>query len=177
MTAEASGTQDFGYRDLTPVAAVAQVCLVVVARGDAGWTSVSDIAASRNGDPVIAGVTIGGASHMGLLKAAELGGVEIRPVQVGGTSDSFAALLGKQIDLMIAPPSTAKDYFYAKDGSKLENPDAVPLLYLGADRHPSLPDIESMKDQKSDDQLPFRQPARWPAQWPFWHRSSGVTGS
>lgn len=153
MTAEASGTQDFGYRDLKPVAAIAEVCLVVVARAGSGWSSIKDIAASAGDEPLVAGVTIGGASHMGILKAAELGGFKIRPVQVGGSADAFAALIGNQIDLMSTAPVGAKGYFYGEDGAKLAEPEATPLLYLGADRHASLPDIEAMTDVGSDETL------------------------
>lgn len=153
MTAEAAGTQDFGYRDLKPVAAIAEVCLVVVAKADSGWTSVQDIAANVGDKPLIAGVTIGGASHMGILKAAELGGFNIRPVQVGGSSDAYAALLGGQIDLMITAPVGAKGYIYDKDGNKLAEPMATPLLFLGADSHPSIPEVQAMKDVGSTETL------------------------
>ena len=153
MTAEATGTQDFGYRDLKPVAAMSSVCLVVVARADSGWSSIKDIEASVGDKPLIAGVTIGGASHMGIIKAAQLGGFNIRPVQVGGSSDAYAALLGDQIDLMITAPVGAKGYVYDKDGNTLEEPEATPLLYLGADSHPSIPDVEGMKDVGSDETL------------------------
>ena len=153
LTAEASGVQDFGYRDLEPVAAVTEMCLVAVARANSGWTSVADIGADRGDTPVVAGVTIGGASHMGLAKAAELGGFTIRPVQAGGSAAAYASLIGNQIDLMITAPAGAASYFYDKDGNKLENPEAVPVLYLGQERHPRLPDIPSMADAGSDEKL------------------------
>ncbi|MCY6382871.1 tripartite tricarboxylate transporter substrate binding protein [Hoeflea prorocentri] len=153
MTAEASGIQDFGYRDLKPVAAVSSVCLVVVGKADSGWSSIKEIAAAKGDDPLIAGVTIGGASHMGVLKAAEIGGFEIRAVQVGGSADAYAALIGNQIDLMVTAPAGAKDYFYDEEGKKLEEPKATPLLYTGRNRHQSLPDIESMTDVGSGETI------------------------
>ena len=153
MTAQASGVMDFGYRDLKPVAAVSEVCLVVVARADSGWKTVKDVKASKGDTPLISGVTIGGASHMGILKAAELGGFKIRPVQAGGSAAAYASLIGGQIDLMITAPSGAKSYFYDKAGKKLEEPKAIPLLYLGGNRHPGLPDIEAMKDVGSDETM------------------------
>ena len=153
MTAEASGTQDFGYRDLKPVAAIGEVCLVVVSKADSGWSSIKDIAASVGDKTLIAGVTIGGASHMGIIKAAQLGDFNIRPVQVGGSADAYAALIGGQIDLMVTAPVGAKGYIYDKDGNKLAEPKATPMLFFGGDRHASLPDIEAMKDVGSDETL------------------------
>lgn len=155
MTAEAMGVQDFGYRDLTPVAAVTEMCLVAVARADSGWTTVADIGASKGDDPVIAGVTIGGASHMGIAKAAEIGGFTVRPVQAGGSAAAFASLMGGQIDLMITAPAGAASYYFDKDGKKLETPEAVPVLYLGDAAHPKLPGIQTMADAGSDEKLCF----------------------
>lgn len=153
MTAEASGVQDFGYRDLEPVAAVTEICLVAVVRADSGWRTVADIGAARGDDPVIAGVTIGGASHVAAALVAELGGFSIRPVQVGGSSAAYAALIGGQIDMMLAAPAGAASYFYDGEGNLQQNPEAAPVLYMGEERHPRLPDIQSMADAGSDTQL------------------------
>lgn len=153
MSAEASGVQDFGYRDLKPVAAVSEICLVAVVRADSGWTTVAEIGEAKGEDPVIAGVTIGGASHIAAAMAGELGGFNIRPVQAGGSAAAYAALIGGQIDMMLAAPAGAASYFYDKEGNKLENPEAVPVLYLGDKRHVKLPDIQSMADAGSEEKL------------------------
>lgn len=153
MTAEASGVQEFGYRDLTPVAAVTEICLVAVVRADSGWTTVAEIGEAKGNDPVIAGVTIGGASHIAAAMAAELGNFTIRPVQAGGSAAAYASLIGGQIDIMLTAPAGAASYFYDKEGAKLENPEAVPVLYLGDQRHARLPDIQSMADAGSSEKL------------------------
>lgn len=153
MTAQASGVMDFGYRDLKPVAAAAELCLVVVGRKDRGWKTVADVAAGANGAPLVAGVTIGGTSHIAVAKAAEIAGFEMRPVQTEGTAAAYAMLLGGHIDLMSAAPSRAQTYVYDKDGKPLAEPEAIPLLYLGAERHPLLPDVQSMKEVGSDETL------------------------
>lgn len=152
MTAEASGVQEFGYRDLTPVAVVGEVCLVAVGRADADWHTLNEIGETSEG-PLIAGVTVGGASHMAIAMAAELGGFDIRPVQIGGTSAAFAALIGGQIDIMASTPSSAHSYIYDANDQLLEDPEATPLLYLGAERHALLPNVDAMQDLDSDSEL------------------------
>ncbi len=153
LSAEASGVQDFGYRDLKPVAAVTEICLVAVVRADSGWTTVAEIGEAKGEDPVIAGVTIGGASHIAAAMAAELGNFSIRPVQAGGSAAAYASLIGGQIDMMLTAPAGAASYFYDKEGNKLANPEAVPVLYLGDERHVKLPDIQSMADAGSEEKL------------------------
>jgi tripartite-type tricarboxylate transporter receptor subunit TctC len=150
MTAQASGVQAFGYKDLKPVAAMANLCLVMLARADTGWTTVADVAKGAEGRQLIAGVTIGGLSHIVALASAELGGFDVRPVQVGGSADAYAAMLGKQIDLMYASPADAMNYTRGPDGKPRADADVRAILYFGDETFPGMPEVQNMKEAGSD---------------------------
>jgi len=150
MTAEASGVQDFGYRDLKPVAAVANLCLVMLSRADAGWKTVEEVKAGAEGRELIAGVAIGGLSHMAALAGAEVGGFDVRAAQVGGSADAYAALLGKQIDLMFTAPADAMNYTRGEGTEVREDADATAVLYFGPERFEGLPEVQSMADIGSE---------------------------
>lgn len=150
MTAQASGVQAFGYKDLKPVAAMANLCLVMLARADTGWSTIADVAKAAESRQMIAGVTIGGLSHIVALASAELGSFDIRPVQVGGSADAYAAMLGKQIDLMYTSPADAMNYTRGPDGKPRTDADVKAILYFGEETFPGMPEVQTMKDAGSD---------------------------
>lgn len=150
MTAQASGVQAFGYKDLKPVAAMANLCLVMLTRADAGWTTIAEVAKGAEGRQLIAGVTIGGLSHIVALASAELGGFDVRPVQIGGSADAYAAMLGKQIDVMYASPADAMNYTRGADGKPRADADLRAILYFGGETFPGMAEVQNMKDAGSD---------------------------
>lgn len=140
MSAEASGTIDFSYRDYEPVAATGQLCLLPSVMEDSPYQTVDellDAAVERPGE-IIFGANLGAVNHMaGVMLENAREGAKFRFVQIGGGTANFEALLGRHTE------ATA---FAANEWSTFRDGGVKGLVYMGAERHPDIPEIPTMME-------------------------------
>lgn len=152
MTAQASGITDFGYKDLKPVAAVSNICSVTMMQARDGQSSLKELfdLAKSEDQTLKAGVTLGGLSHMSILALANAADVDVRFIQIGGSADTYAALLGDQIDLSWATPGTAVRNTRDPDGNLLPDVKVRAALYSGPERYEQLPEVPTAHEAGYD---------------------------
>jgi putative tricarboxylic transport membrane protein len=153
MGGEAAGLYDFGYRDFEPVAATGQFCLSPMVRKDSGIDSVDQLLEKAKAEPdsLIFGANLGAINHMaGIMLQDTEPGAQFRFVQIGGGAENFTALTGAQTNATILSGAEVVNFTRLPDGS--DNPEAQikPLAYTGAERHPRLPDLPTMKELGRD---------------------------
>jgi tripartite-type tricarboxylate transporter receptor subunit TctC len=156
MGGEAAGMYDFGYRDFETVAATGQFCLSPMVRKDSGIDSVDQLLekAKTEPDSLIFGANLGAINHMaGIMLQDTEPGAQFRFVQIGGGAENFTALTGAQTNATVLSGAEVVNFTRLPDGS--ENPEAQikPLAYTGAERHPRLPDLPTMKELGRDMQF------------------------
>jgi tripartite-type tricarboxylate transporter receptor subunit TctC len=156
MGGEAAGLYDFGYRDFEAVAATGQFCLSPMVRKDSGIDSVDQLLekAKTEPDSLIFGANLGAINHMaGIMLQDTEPGAQFRFVQIGGGAENFTALTGAQTNATVLSGAEVVNFTRLPDGS--ENPEAQikPLAYTGAERHPRLPDLPTMKELGRDMQF------------------------
>jgi tripartite-type tricarboxylate transporter receptor subunit TctC len=144
MGGEASGAIDFGYRDFEPVASTSEFCLTpAVLEGAPQKTAVELVeAAKAKPDSLIFGVNIGAINHLAALMLQETTpGAQFRFVQVGGGAENFKQLAGGHTNASVF---SGAEYLSFKDSG------VRALGWTGANRHPSLPDLPTLKEQGYD---------------------------
>lgn len=152
ITTEAAGVTDFGYKDLKPVAAVSNICSVTMMQNKPGQSDLTDLFADakKNDRVLIAGVSIGGLSHMSILALTNAADIKVRFVQIGGSADTYSALLGKQIDMSWATSGTAMKYTRDDNGKILDSVKVKAGLYSGPERFAGLPEVPTAHEKNMD---------------------------
>lgn len=153
MGGEASGVNDFGYRDFEPVAATGEFCLSPMVRKDSGIDSVDQLLEKAKAEPdtLIFGANLGAINHMaGIMLQNTEPGAKFRFVQIGGGTANFTALTGGQTNATVLSGAEVMNFTRLPDGS--DNPEAQikPLAYTGTERHPKLPDLPTMQELGRD---------------------------
>ena len=112
------GISDFTYEDMK-IAAIPNVSDVGVwvVSGDSPYETVEDIVTQLKADPNSLGyaTAVGNYSHLQALVFEDVAGVELKKVDLGGTSNNIASLLGGQVDIVPIEYGLAKDYIESGD--------------------------------------------------------------
>jgi tripartite-type tricarboxylate transporter receptor subunit TctC len=149
MGGQGAGLFDFGYKDFEPVAATGEFCLSPMVRKDSGINSVEELLAKAKAEPdtLIFGANLGAINHMaGIMLQNQVEGAKFRFVQIGGGTANFTALTGAQTNATVLSGAEVMNFTKDKEGN--DNPEAQikPLAYTGAERHPRMPDLPTMKE-------------------------------
>ena len=149
MGGEGSGFLDFGYRDFEPVASTAEFCFLPAVRKDSGITTVKQLLDKAKAEPdsLIFGANLGALNHMaGIMLQDSSPGSKFRFVQIGGGTANFTALTGKQTNATVLGTAEVMTYTMNPDGTESEKSQIRALAYTGPERHPSLPNMPTMKE-------------------------------
>lgn len=153
MGGEGSGVLDFSYRDFEPVAATGEFCLSPMVRKDSGINTVDELLAKAAAEPdtLIFGANLGAINHMaGIMLQNTEPGAQFRFVQIGGGTANFTALTGAQTNATVLSGAEVVNFTLLEDGSDNPESQIKPLAYTGAERHPKLPDMPTMKELGRD---------------------------
>jgi len=145
MGGEASGNVNFGHRDFVPVATTGEFCLTPVVRADSPHRTLKDLIgeAKDKPDTIPFGVNIAAINHMaGLMIQQTTPGARFRWVQVGGGAENFKALSGGHTQASVL---SSAEFVNFRGGGTIRA-----LGYTGAERHPALPDLPTLKEQGYD---------------------------
>lgn len=142
ITSKLSRTVPFGPEEFIPIVQSTQNTTVVVARADAPYQDLADLAQAAIDSPgsIQFGVPLGTPPHFfarQLQQAKE--GVEFNIVQSMGGQKRYAFLMGGHIDVTIFSLAETLG-FRAPDGTPAEE-QIRPLGVLNAERHPALPEV------------------------------------
>ncbi len=145
----------------TPVSGIINPSLVLLVNADRPWKSAKEFVeyAKKNPGKIKNGNAGAGViDHLYSSKFAETAGVEFTQVPYKGWGPSLAALAGGHIDSMFVAIGPAKAMIAA---------GKIRALAIAADeRHPSFPDIPTMKEQGVDITMPFWEAITVPAGTP-----------
>jgi tripartite-type tricarboxylate transporter receptor subunit TctC len=149
MGGEGSGVLDFSYRDFEPVAATGEFCLCPMVRKDSGIDSLQQLLmkAKEEPDNLLFGANLGAINHMAgiMLQNAEPS-AKFRFVQIGGGTANFTALTGAQTNVTVLSGAEVVNFTLNPDGTPNPESQIKPLAYTGAERHPKLPDLPTVKE-------------------------------
>jgi len=127
---------------LAPIALINADPTIIVVNPELPWRSVKDMlddARRRPGEIVFSSSGLYGASHVPmemLLQSA--GGLKMRHLPTAGGGPAMTAVLGGHAQLWCSPPGVASPHI--KSGK------VRPLAVTGATRHPSFPDVPTLKE-------------------------------
>lgn len=138
FAASAIGRLDFTPLDFEPVAQLSQTCTVLVVPKDFERQDLPGVLAYARENPgkLNQADDIGGATYFASLKLMQQAGTEWSIVPVGATAQRFASLKGGFTNLALMSPLWVKR---AAD-------DLHPVAYLGAERHPLMPEVPTAKE-------------------------------
>ncbi len=148
MGGQGGGKFDFGYKDYEPVAATGEFCVAPMVRKDSGINSLKELldAAKAKPDSLIFGANLGAINHLaGIMLQNTNPGSKFRFVQIGGGTANFTALTGAQTDTTVLSGAEVVN-FTMVDGKPNPESQIKPLAYTGAERHPKLPDLPTVKE-------------------------------
>lgn len=150
MGAEAMGAIDFGWRNFEPVALTGRFCNMISVSAESKYQTLEDLMedARDGGDPVLAGVNIGGQNHitMILLESSDPK-AKFRHVQTGGGTKVFPALVGGHIDVGTQTTLEIVNNSVGPDGKLAPDAPLRPIAYTGTERDPQLPMIPTATEQ------------------------------
>ena len=132
----------FTRDQFAPIALINADPTIVVVNSELPWRTLKDMlddARRRPGEIVFASSGIYGASHVPmemLLQAA--GGLKMRHLPTAGGGPAMTAVLGGHAQLWCSPPGVASPHI--KSGK------VRALAATGATRHPSFPDVPTLKE-------------------------------
>lgn len=143
-TAYHTGTQNFTWDSLTPVANVARFYKAFVVHKDSPWKNLADLIKDAKANPgkIKYGVNIGAGLHFEALGFEDATDTKFMIVAGGGDAQQTTAILGKHID--VCSPSDTVVLQYLADGTLRA------LGTSGNDRLPTLPDTPTYKEQGVD---------------------------
>jgi tripartite-type tricarboxylate transporter receptor subunit TctC len=140
MTSYISGDADFNWTAFAPVARLTRTPVVLGARPNAAFATVSEmLEAARSPEGITAGSTQGLASHFLFLLMADRTGGTFKPVFLDGARERLSALFDGKIDVAEVNQATAQRLV----------PDGLikALAVTGPQRLPSLPEVPTLKEQ------------------------------
>ena len=122
---------------------------IFVIHPDSPYKNLSKLyeAARTKPNSIKTGVQIGALNHLYVLVAAQAGGVEFRPVQVGGGAKVMEATLGKHIDFGYVTLSDALSFHKAGE--------VVIMTIFDKKREKVVPEVPTAKEQGYDVELPI----------------------
>ncbi|NQV95388.1 MAG: tripartite tricarboxylate transporter substrate binding protein [Sphingomonadales bacterium] len=133
ITSKLMGTSDYGPEAFDPIAETHHVCMTYASKEGSGLDTLDDVRAMSAANPgsVKEASLLGSLVHFSsamLNDAADLG---VKSVNVGGGGKRNASVLGGHTQTMVTMP-----FVVAKPDSGFHG-----LAFLGAERHPALPDV------------------------------------
>lgn len=150
MGAEAMGAIKFGWRDFEPVALTGRFCNMISVSAKSKYQTLEDLMedARDGGDPVLAGVNIGGQNHitMILLESSDPK-ASFRHVQTGGGTKVFPALVGGHIDVGTQTTLEIVNNSVGPDGKLAPDAPLRPIAYTGTERDPQVPSVPTATEQ------------------------------
>ncbi len=150
MGAEAMGAIKFGWRDFEPVALTGRFCNMISVNAGSKYMTLEDLMndARDGGDPVLAGVNIGGQNHitMILLESSDPK-AKFRHVQTGGGTKVFPALVGGHIDVGTQTTLEIINNSVGPDGNLAADAPLRPIAYTGTERDPQIPSVPTATEQ------------------------------
>ena len=149
LTNEILGRSPLNYREMTPLAVVANEPTALAVRANSPVKGIKDLVVRFKANPqsitTSVGSTFGATSHLLLSQVAKIAGADPRRIKVvtfRGSNDSVINLLGGHIDLMGSSVDAMVPHH--KEGT---------MRIIGissAQRATSLPDVPTLKDQGYD---------------------------
>lgn len=124
--------------DLTPVAAVGNVYMVVYARPDLPARSMAELIAlakARPGEVTYGTAGVGSSTHLAMLLLESSAGIRLNHIPFRGTAPATAAVLGSQIDFTIDTVPTAIPH--------IAGGNVRPMGITSRGRHALLPNVPS----------------------------------
>lgn len=140
FVASATGIADFDYTDLEIAGvAIEEVSDCLMVRKDA-FKDLNDFIAAAKANPggLNYGTSLGGYSHMQALAVADAFGVDFNIVDIGGGSETIAALLAGDIDFVITTSNYARTY--------VDSGDCDVLCVVANERCEQTPDWPAMSE-------------------------------
>lgn len=140
LVASATGIADFDYTDLEIAGvAVEEISDCLMVRKDA-YEDMNDFIAVAKANPgeLNYGTSLGGYSHMQALAVGSAFGVEFNIADIGGGSETIAALLGGDIDFVITTSNFARTY--------VESGDCEVMCVVANERCDITPDWPAMSE-------------------------------
>lgn len=144
VMAKYSGKVSYGPEAFEPVAGTSENGLVVAAPDDSPYHDLRALVgdAQQRPDEITFGCNLGTPTHfVGLLLEREQPAAAFRFVQTGDGAQRFAALKGGHIDVTVF--SNEEFLRYQPEGIRA-------LGFMGAERHPSMPDVPTAIEQGFD---------------------------
>ncbi len=147
LVQEATGVADFSYTDnFANCATIVQDnTYVMVAKKEKGWKNLKELIAYAKAHPgeVRYSLSYGSATHYVLSRMEETMGIKFNHLDVGtGSAERLAALMGNQVDVMVANYLNVKDY--------IEKGDFVCFGVCAPARNPGMENIPTFKEQGYD---------------------------
>lgn len=142
---ELKGITDFSYEayEIAAIHVVSDVGVWVV-NSKSSYNSIQDVVTELNNNPesITYASAVGNYSHLQAIAFEESTGTKLKKVDLGGTSNNIAALLGEQVDIVPIEYGLAKDYIASGD-----------FKVLGAvmdTRSSLLPDVPTFSEEGID---------------------------
>ncbi len=137
MTAELTGTLDFKYDTLVPVAETNFSCLLTATAEGSGIADAQDWIDQAKAAPggMKEATLVGSSAHFTTAMFAKAADMKVGYVNAGGGADRIASILGNHTKtaVLVATPV-------------VRNPKLSALVYYGDERHPELPDTPTAKE-------------------------------
>jgi len=128
-------------RDLTPIAGCAEIMIVLVASPRLRVTTVAELVAAARARPGAlnyASAGIGGSTHLAFELLKLRAGIDLTHVPYRGAAPVATALLAREIDVAFEGVPLLLPH--------IEAGTMTPLAVSGAARHPSLPNVPTMRE-------------------------------
>jgi tripartite-type tricarboxylate transporter receptor subunit TctC len=136
---EHTGKTNFRTMDFTPVYAWSKTFPVLVVHPDSSFKTFDDFVKGAKAKPLAGGISnLGGQIHLLALIFMDELGAKVNWVPYNSAAESLTAVAGKHLDFVIALTGSAAAML---DAGKLH-----PLLLLGDQRDPFLPNVPAPKD-------------------------------
>jgi len=135
---------DFGYFDFEPVALMVSTPDIVGTSADSQFNNMEEVIAYAKEHPgeLTFGASLGSTSHYTPAAIEAAADIDFNIVGYEGTADRMTALLGGHINFGSVSVPAGKEYLEANQ---------MKLLGIASEeRHPSLPDVPTLKEQGID---------------------------
>lgn len=118
--------------------------MALLVAGDAPYNTLEEFIdyAKNQAAPLNLATEIGTDNQLFMMHFADMAGIELNLVDLGGAANRVAAMKGKQIDLTCMPYFNVKDY--------VETGDFKCIGIFAEERTPYFPDLPTMKEQGLD---------------------------
>lgn len=140
------GVVDYHWDDaLTIAGTVNQINnMALLVAGDAPYNTLEEFIAYAKNQPAPLNLAteIGTDNQLFMMYFADMAGIELNLVDLGGAANRVAAMKGKQIDLTCMPYFNVKDY--------VATGDFKCIGIFAEERTPYFPDLPTMKEQGLD---------------------------